>query len=103
VGVAVGAAAPPPGPLRLRFLTPVALRQGETAHAEPAGLIKSVANRVTGLALWQGAALALDGPALGAEAEALGAGAEWRGARLRRWTRGSAAQGRRMAMARGFR
>ncbi|MFV0474936.1 MAG: hypothetical protein ACK5MQ_12130, partial [Pikeienuella sp.] len=61
----------------LRFLSPVSLRQGGAHHAEPASMITSLANRIGGLARWQGLRLALNGAALKAEATRLGAAAEW--------------------------
>lgn len=97
VGVAAGVAAPPfDAALRLAFATPLMLRQGNATHADPASLIKSLANRISGLALWHGAALAVDGPALAAAAEMLGARAEWTATIETEWRRGSRAQGRRM-------
>lgn len=82
----------------LRFLSPVALRQGKRLHVEPASLLKSIANRISGLALWQGSALAIDPGALKAETEALGEAAEWSFDSLPDWRRSSKAQNRRFAM-----
>lgn len=95
-----GDVAPPPAgaALRLSFITPLALRQGEVTHADPASLIKSLANRISGLALWHGAALAVDGPTLAAEAACLGAGARWEAAAGTAWRRGSRAQGRQIRL-----
>ena len=98
IGVTEGVAAAPPSGARLRlaFVTPLILRQGDRSHADPESLIKSLANRVSGLALWHGVALAVDGPALAAEAAVLGAGAEWEAPIRAAWKRGSRAQRRRM-------
>lgn len=83
----------------LRFVTPVALREGERTHAEPAAMIASLANRIGGLARWHGARLDLDPAALKSEAQRLGAGAVWRAAHLPpAWQRGSRAQGRSHSM-----
>lgn len=79
----------------LRFESPVSLRQGGQHHVTPGSMITSLANRINGLARWQGARLSLDPEALKAEAEALGARAEWRDAETSSWRRQSRAQGRR--------
>lgn len=100
IGMAVGVPLPTHGgTLLLDFVTPLALRQGQEIHADPASLILSLGNRVAGLALWQGARLALDASALKIEAERLAQLAEWSEARARHWHSGSQAQGRRMPLA----
>jgi len=66
------------------------------AHADPASLITSLANRASGLARWHGVCLDVPGPALAVEAAQLAAGARWQDAAPRSWVRGSRAQGRRM-------
>jgi hypothetical protein len=66
-----------PSPVMLEFKTPLMLRQGNETHHHPASLLKSMANRVSGLARWHGAALQLDGQSLAAEAEALAQTAQW--------------------------
>jgi hypothetical protein len=83
----------------LRFVSPMALRDGQTLHVQPASLLTSLANRVGGLALWQGRGLKLDAAQLKTEAERLGAGAEWHRATQSNWRRGSRIQGRQMEMA----
>lgn len=82
----------------LRFLSPVALRDGDRPHVDPGSLLKSIANRISGLALWQGYALTVDPSGLKTEAEALGALAEWRFSALPGWRRRSATQERQIPM-----
>lgn len=97
--IAVSQGLPLPEPDRgtvLAFQTPLVLRQDQTAHADPASLITSLANRVSGLARWHGLCLDVPGPALAAEAAKLAAGARWDGPARQSWMRGSQVQGRRM-------
>jgi hypothetical protein len=82
----------------LRFRSPVALREGSRAHVEPAAMITSLANRVSGLARWHGVRLEIDAAALKAEAQRLGQAAEWVEAAPVAWRRGSAAQQRQHGM-----
>lgn len=84
---------------RLAFRTPLELRSGDDAHLRPASVIKSLANRVSGLARWHGLRLTLDPAALSAEAEMAGAAARWDEAAPTPWRRGSKAQARRIPLA----
>jgi hypothetical protein len=78
---------------RLRFITPLELRSGDEAHLRPASVIKSLANRASGLARWHGLRLAIDPTALSAEAEIVGDAARWAEVAATPWRRGSRAQG----------
>ncbi|WP_128292287.1 CRISPR system precrRNA processing endoribonuclease RAMP protein Cas6 [Afifella aestuarii] len=99
VGLASGLPAAEAGAgLLLSFVTPVALRSGAQMHVRPESLLTGVANRVGGLALWQGHALAIDPAALKAEADALGRRAEWQVETAPGWRNGSKAQRRERAM-----
>lgn len=80
----------------LTFQTPLVLRQDQAAHADPASLITSLANRVSGLTRWHGLCLDVPGPALAVEAAQLAAGARWHEPEHKAWTRGSQVQRRRM-------
>ena len=68
-------------PLLLAFYTPLSLRAGRQAHAEPASLIASLGNRIAGLARWHGYRLELDRGRLKGEAARIGALAGWEDAR----------------------
>lgn len=83
----------------LAFMSPVALRSGDALHVRPASLIKSLGNRIGGLALWHGMALELDPAGFSAEAEHLGDRADWQIQALPVWRRGSRAQNRHIGMA----
>ena len=97
--VAVSEGLPLPEPdqdIVLEFRTPLVLRQDQAAHADPASLITSLANRVSGLARWHGLCLDVPGPSLAVEAARLAAGARWHDPARQSWVRGSKVQGRRM-------
>ena len=97
IAVSEGLPLPAPGHAAiLEFLTPLVLRQDQTAHADPASLITSLANRVSGLARWHGLCLDVPGPLLAVEATRMAAGARWQKAARHSWMRGSQVQGRRM-------
>ena len=83
----------------LRFLSPMALRSGQNEHIRPASLITGLANRVGGLARWQGVRLDIDPTQLKVEAEQAGARAKWLNVESWRWQRGSRAQGRMYSVA----
>ena len=83
----------------LVFTSPVVVRSGEQLHVRPASLIKSLGNRLEGLARWHGMSIDLDPARFSQEAELLGHHAVWHIDDQPVWRRGSLAQKRRMDMA----
>ncbi len=100
VEVQRGVAVPDPArAVMLEFRTPLMLRQGREFHAKPDSLLKSIGNRISGLARWHGMALVPDRPGFLADVTRLSAGAVWEElARLPDWTSHSARQGRGKSM-----
>jgi hypothetical protein len=84
---------------QLAFRTPLEMRSGDDAHLRPASVIKSLANRASGLARWHGLRLAIGPAELSAQAELAGAAARWEEAAPTPWRRGSKAQDRTIPLA----
>jgi len=67
--------------LMMEFISPLSLRSGGRAHRNPASLLSSLGNRISGLARWHGHALDISPAELKGAASRVGARASWEDAR----------------------
>jgi hypothetical protein len=88
---------PPAMAYALTFSTPLVLRQGEAPQLSAAALVMGLLTRLEGLARWHDLDLMLDWSAVRAMVNAMELATP--GARLVRWNRASARQGREIPMA----